>query len=113
MANLAYNPIEQSVWVGQVGLPGVNHAKLAIWCTRIWLVLLVVSIIKSLQSLKRDCSSPRERFMHLLTLLQNLSDLVNAVQFLPRGFLWSGQLSPLIVGIMGIISSTIGLYKLL
>ena len=48
-----------------------------------------------------------------LSLVQSLSDLVMAVHFLPRGLLWGGRLSTLLVGLCGTASSLLGLYKIL
>jgi peroxin-11C len=46
-------------------------------------------------------------------VVQSLSDLVMAVHFLPRGVLWGGRLSTVLVGLFGTLSSLIGLYKIL
>ena len=54
-----------------------------------------------------------QRFMAMLTVLQTLSDLMNAVHWLPEGFLWSGKLTCFWVGLFGTVSSVIGLYKVL
>ena len=48
-----------------------------------------------------------------ISLVQSLSDMVNAVHFLPPGVLWSGRLPTLMVGLVGTISSLLGLYKIL
>ena len=48
-----------------------------------------------------------------LSLLQSLSDLMNAVHFLPGGVLWGGRFPALLVGLFGTISSLLGLYKTL
>ena len=54
-----------------------------------------------------------QRFTAMLTVLQTLSDLMNAVHWLPEGFLWSGKLTCFWVGLFGTLSSVIGLYKIL
>ncbi len=56
----------------------------------------------------------KEEFRTLaLPLLQCLSDLVIAVHYLPKGYLWSEQLPLTAVGVFGLASSLIGLYGLI
>lgn len=115
IANLAYNPVEHAVWARQTSLLK-NNITLSVWCTKLWLILLVINIIRTVQSMSKHSKrkgSLQWKLSHLLDLIQNCTDLINAINFLPRGFLWSSRLSSVIVGVMGIISSTIGLYKLL
>ena len=52
------------------------------------------------------------RFHILLSIIQSLSDFVNAVHWLPEGVLWSGKLPLFWVGLLGTLSSLIGLYKI-
>lgn len=68
---------------------------------------------KSLPNIYSSSESLRkQRQMAILTLLQSLSDLMNAVHWLPNGVLWSGKLSLFWVGLFGTVSSMIGLYKI-
>ena len=53
----------------------------------------------------------KQRNVAVLVLLQSLSDLINAVHWLPDGILWSGKLSPFCVGLFGTVSSVIRLYN--
>ncbi|KAJ8311771.1 hypothetical protein KUTeg_011126 [Tegillarca granosa] len=46
-----------------------------------------------------------------LTLIQSLSDFMNAINWMPPGFLWAGKLSKARSGMFGTISSLIMLYK--
>ncbi|NXE71724.1 PX11C protein, partial [Calcarius ornatus] len=39
------------------------------------------------------------------------SDLCNAIHWLPPGFLWAGRFPPWLVGLLGTISSLIGIYQ--
>ncbi len=52
------------------------------------------------------------RFHIVLSIIQSLSDLINAVHWLPEGVLWSGKLPLFWVGLLGTLSSLIGLYKI-
>jgi len=54
-----------------------------------------------------------QRFVAMLTVVQTLSDLMNAVHWMPKGFLWAGHLTNFWVGFFGTVSSLIGLYKIL
>lgn len=121
-SSLAYYPIEHLAWAGQMSLINIDTGKYFTCCTVLWLCSLLVNIIKAFVALciefKRagritanTVQVPQIRLL-FLTLVQNFADLVNAIQFLPPGILWSSQLSPIIVGTLGIISSVIGLYRL-
>lgn len=105
-----------------MSLINIDTGKYFTWCTVLWLCSLIVNIIKAFISLFIEFKRagqvtaiivrvPQIRLL-FLTLVQNFADLVNAIQFLPPGILWSSQLSPIIVGSLGIVSSTIGLYRL-
>ena len=47
----------------------------------------------------------------VVTLIGSVADVGNAVHWLPGGFLWSGMLSQLVVGLLGTISSASMLYN--
>lgn len=47
----------------------------------------------------------------VLNIVSNLADLSNAIHWLPPGFLWAGQFPPWLVGLLGTISSLIGIYQ--
>ncbi|XP_060082984.1 peroxisomal membrane protein 11C-like [Ylistrum balloti] len=46
-----------------------------------------------------------------LLLFQSLFDFMNAISWMPPGFLWSGKLSPAQNGVLGMISTGIMLYR--
>ena len=54
-----------------------------------------------------------QRFAATLTVIETLSDLMNAVHWMPQGFLWAGKLTNVWVGLFGTVSSLIGLFKVL
>jgi peroxin-11C len=115
--SLSFSPLEQMSWSGQVNLTRIDHSAISLWCTKLWIVSIIVNIIRELKSISKENKSNAnyhsKMFLHILTLIQNSADFVNAIQFLPRGFLWSDRLNSIVVGLMGIISSAIGLYKIL
>ena len=54
-----------------------------------------------------------QRFDLLIELVQHVADVMNAVHWMPPGFLWGGSLSPIFVGLNGVVSSFLGLYRML
>lgn len=48
----------------------------------------------------------------LLSILGCMADLGNAIHWMPHGFLWAGRFPPWLVGLMGTISSLVGLIKM-
>ena len=52
-----------------------------------------------------------QRHLAVLTIVQCLSDMFNAVHWMPPGFLWGGTFSKAMVGLFGTVSSLIDLYK--
>lgn len=47
----------------------------------------------------------------ILCIVSCLSDLTNAIHWMPPGFLWGGCSPTWFVGLMGTISSLIGIYQ--
>ncbi|XP_009863892.1 PREDICTED: peroxisomal membrane protein 11C, partial [Apaloderma vittatum] len=47
----------------------------------------------------------------ILSILTDVADLCNAIHWLPPGFLWAGRFPPWLVGLLGTISSLIGIYQ--
>ena len=58
-----------------------------------------------LRVLRRMC------FQSTLSLVRCMSDLMNAIHYLPSGVLWGGMLPRVWVGLFGTISSLMGLYR--
>ena len=52
-------------------------------------------------------------FEELLSLVQNICNIMNAVNWMPRGILWAQKLPKVWVGVFGALSSLVGLYKIL
>lgn len=51
----------------------------------------------------------RDNYLHVI---ENLADLINAVNWLPAGILWAEKFSSKFTGGMGTISSAIKLYRI-
>lgn len=47
----------------------------------------------------------------VLSIVSNMADLSNAIHWLPPGFLWAGRFPPWLVGLLGTVSSLIGIYQ--
>lgn len=48
----------------------------------------------------------------LLSILSSMADLSNAIHWMPPGFLWAGRFPNWLVGLMGTMSSLIGLIQM-
>lgn len=54
----------------------------------------------------------RKMRRELLSVLGSMADLSNAIHWMPPGFLWAGRFPNWLVGLMGTISSLIGLIQM-
>lgn len=50
--------------------------------------------------------------LEVLTCVRLTLDLVHAISTLPAGFLWASKLKPWHVGLIGTVSSALGLYQM-
>lgn len=53
----------------------------------------------------------RQKF-EILTCIRLSLDLIHAINTLPPGFLWASKLKPWHVGLIGTVSSILGLYQI-
>lgn len=58
-------------------------------------------------------SLAREEISERLQILQNMADFMNAINFLPAGFLWSSKFTTQQSGFFGLISTFLMLYSIL
>ncbi|KAM8961260.1 peroxisomal membrane protein 11C [Pelodytes ibericus] len=121
-----YYPCEHIAWAADAG---VVHTKSEKWwtaSTALWGFSLFLGIIRSLvilhklrrpknQSGKDLPKSRGEIKSHMrsevMTIISSASDLINAIHWMPPGFLWGGCSPTWLVGLMGTISSVIGIYQ--
>ncbi|KAH3826789.1 hypothetical protein DPMN_128701 [Dreissena polymorpha] len=54
----------------------------------------------------------QQSWAQYLCIVENLADLINAINWMPQGFLFGGQFSSKFTGAMGTISSLLKLYRL-
>ena len=128
-----YYPVEHFAWAADLKLLPMNSTPIWTMAIVLWALPLLVSLIRTTTQLlrhavgdhsKHPTSSPREgredlalqklkreKFMLQLDLLQFVCDLIMAVFWMPAGFLWGGKLPASCWGLLGTISSLIGLYK--
>ena len=129
LCNQLYYPVEHVAWAADNHLLPVNSGPL--WTTTVilWALPLLITLIRTLKGLAEvrlqlqhfranptsDPVRTREvmsrQFTLTLDIVQTLCDLCLAVFWMPPGFLWAGKLSALCWGLMGTMSSFIGLYK--
>lgn len=133
---LVYYPTEHLAWAADRNLIGIHSNHLWMTTTILWVVSLSLGIARALLHLTHiatqldkkgeqngratDASSKRrreyllqQRWLAVVTIVQNSADMVNAVNRLPAGVLWAGKVSPFLSGLFGTIASILGLYRLL
>ncbi|NXY53632.1 PX11C protein, partial [Callaeas wilsoni] len=128
VANQLYYPCEHLAWAADVGIVAAGSQKWWARSTALWGCALLLSILRSLRILfqlrrklsqhKCSTSSPQSQQKlraqlkaEVLSILMDTADLSNAIHWLPPGFLWAGRFPPWLVGLLGTISSLIGIYQ--
>ncbi|NWR77265.1 PX11C protein, partial [Centropus unirufus] len=127
LANQLYYPCEHLAWAADAGVVRVRSQRWWTLSTALWALALLLSILRSLRVLvqlrgklrQHKCTpSPQSREevkaqvkAEVLSVLADAADLSNAIHWLPPGFLWAGRFPPWLVGLMGTVSSLIGIYQ--
>ncbi|NWH90742.1 PX11C protein, partial [Aegithalos caudatus] len=128
VANQLYYPCEHLAWAADVGIVRAGSQKWWARSTALWGCALLLGILRSLRILfqlrrklsqhKCSTSSPQSQQKlraqvkaEVLSILMDTADLCNAIHWLPPGFLWAGRFPPWLVGLLGTISSLIGIYQ--
>ncbi|XP_038020065.1 peroxisomal membrane protein 11C isoform X2 [Motacilla alba alba] len=141
VANQLYYPCEHLAWAADVGIVRAASQKWWTRSTALWGCALLLGILRygrdghgdgpalaagSLRILfqlrrklsQHKCTSPQRQQKlraqvkaELLSILMDTADLSNAIHWLPPGFLWAGRFPPWLVGLLGTISSLIGIYQ--
>ncbi|NWS78898.1 PX11C protein, partial [Crotophaga sulcirostris] len=127
LANQLYYPCEHLAWAADAGIVRVRSQKWWTLSTALWALALLLGILRSLRILfqlrgklrQHKCtSSPLSQKevkgqvkAELLSILAEAADLSNAIHWLPPGFLWAGRFPPWLVGLLGTVSSLIGIYQ--
>ncbi|XP_061682224.1 peroxisomal membrane protein 11C isoform X2 [Syngnathoides biaculeatus] len=128
LANVAdqlYYPCEHVAWAADAHLVRVKSDRWWLFSTVLWGTSLLLGILRSLRVmtlLKRKlgkcdqdgssrCQIHRQMRAELLSILRAMTDLSNAIHWMPPGFLWAGKFPAWLVGLMGTISSVVGLIE--
>ncbi|XP_035203942.1 peroxisomal membrane protein 11C [Oxyura jamaicensis] len=127
VADQLYYPCEHVAWAADTGIIRTSSSKWWDVSTRLWGLSLLLGILRSLRILfrlrkqlreQKRASSPQDQKKmkarvksEVLSIVSNVADLANAIHWLPPGFLWAGQFPPWLVGLLGTISSLIGIYQ--
>ena len=129
-----YYPVEHIAWAADLRLISTSSYHFWTMAVVLWGISLLVNCIQNILFLiktsdhrhrksKPESASTNntnsglesvrvQRHMAVLTVVESLCDVMNAVHWLPDGILWSGKLPLLWVGLFGSVSSLIGLYKI-
>ncbi|XP_053321706.1 peroxisomal membrane protein 11C [Spea bombifrons] len=127
IADQLYYPCEHVAWAADAG---VIHAKSEKWwtaSTALWGLSLLLGILRSIRILHKlrrhkekhtgkdlPKSQGEIKFQmrsEVLNIISSTSDLANAIHWMPPGFLWGGCSPNWFVGLLGTISSLIGIYQ--
>ncbi|NXR41992.1 PX11C protein, partial [Zosterops hypoxanthus] len=126
VANQLYYPCEHLAWAADVGIVRAGSRRWWARSTALWGCALLLGILRSLRILfqlrrklsQHKCTSPQSQQKlraqmkaEVLSILMDTADLSNAIHWLPPGFLWAGKFPPWLVGLLGTISSLIGIYQ--
>uniref|UniRef100_A0A8D0H111 Peroxisomal biosis factor 11 gamma n=1 Tax=Sphenodon punctatus TaxID=8508 RepID=A0A8D0H111_SPHPU len=127
VADQLYYPCEHVAWAADAEVIRANSHRWWALSTALWGLSLLLAIGRSLRilfQLRRKLSKPpsgtaqpsRQEIkaqvkLEVWSIVSNLADLSNAIHWLPPGVLWAGQFPPWLVGLMGTVSSLIGIYQ--
>ncbi|NWT46111.1 PX11C protein, partial [Chroicocephalus maculipennis] len=128
LANQLYYPCEHVAWAADAGVLRVSSQKWWTLSMGLWAFSLLLGILRSLRILfqlrrklrqhKGSTSSPLSQKetkaqvkAEVLSILTDMADLSNAIHWLPPGILWAGRFPPWLVGLLGTVSSLIGIYQ--
>ncbi|KAL1023252.1 hypothetical protein UPYG_G00038310 [Umbra pygmaea] len=127
-ADQLYYPCEHIAWAADAQIISAKSDKWWLLSGILWGLSLIFGILRSmrvilllrkkLKKLRQDDSSGsrsqlrRQVRGEVLSILSSMADLSNAVHWMPPGFLWAGQFPDWLVGLMGTISSVIGLIQM-
>ncbi|XP_034035955.1 peroxisomal membrane protein 11C [Thalassophryne amazonica] len=128
VADQLYYPCEHIAWAADAELIRINSNKWWLFSVMLWGASLLLGILRSVhillllkKKLKRcemDRSGmsrtqlQRQMRRELLSVISSMADLGNAIHWMPPGFLWAGRFPSWLVGLLGSISSVIGLIQM-
>uniref|UniRef100_V9LBD7 Peroxisomal membrane protein 11C-like protein n=1 Tax=Callorhinchus milii TaxID=7868 RepID=V9LBD7_CALMI len=134
-ADQLYYPCEHLAWAADTSIISIQAEGWWTATTLLWGLALATGVVRSFRALlllrKRLRKSENRGHVQvgdsptfsrkvykmevraeILNIISNLSDLGNAIHWMPAGFLWSGKFPDWLVGLMGSVSSLIGVYQM-
>jgi len=132
-ADQLFYPIEHIAWASDQQIVHLDSSSWWYSSTFLWLLSLYLNLLKVIRSLfilqrkkkvvalieTSDLSSDmlakklhQNIQLELLSIIEYGTDLINAIHWMPKSFLWGGKLQLWQVGLFGLISSIIGGYKM-
>ncbi|KAL4658814.1 Peroxisomal membrane protein 11C-like [Arapaima gigas] len=135
IADQLYYPLEHIAWAADAHLIRAKSDKWWTLSTVAWGTSLLLGILRSVRILMllrkklrqngrtvqnnvsetavgRTTEIQEEVQGEVLSIICSMADLSNAIHWMPPGFLWSGCFPNWLVGLLGIVSSLIGLYQM-
>ncbi|RLV90685.1 hypothetical protein DV515_00014359 [Chloebia gouldiae] len=116
VANQLYYPCEHLAWAADVGIVRAGSRQWWARSTALWGCALLLGILRYGVGTGWARGGPAlapgsSKAVGVLSILMDTADLSNAIHWLPPGFLWAGKFPPWLVGLLGTISSLIGIYQ--
>ncbi|XP_063311560.1 peroxisomal membrane protein 11C-like isoform X2 [Pelobates fuscus] len=110
IADQLYYPCEHMAWAADAGVIRMKSDKWWTASTALWGLSLFLGILrKNLPKTRGEIKSQIRS--EVLSIISCTSDLVNAIHWMPPGFLWGGCSPTWLVGLLGTVSSLIGIYQ--
>ncbi|XP_041060531.1 peroxisomal membrane protein 11C [Carcharodon carcharias] len=135
LADQLYYPCEHLAWAADYKILNLNSGKWWTFSNSLWSLSLALGALRSfrvVQLLKKKLKGSQNKTYlkteesnnmsrrgyqirmraEILNIISCLADLANAIHWMPPGFLWAGKFPEWLVGLMGMVSSVIGLYQM-
>ncbi|XP_038633153.1 peroxisomal membrane protein 11C isoform X1 [Scyliorhinus canicula] len=135
VADQLYYPCEHLAWAADYRILNIKSDKWWTLSNSLWSLSLALGALRSfrvVQLLKKELKGSQNKAylkteesnnmsrrtyqirmrVETLNIISCLADLANAVHWMPPGVLWAGRFPEWLVGLMGTVSSVIGLYQM-
>lgn len=131
IADTIYYPIDKTCWLAEHKLLHVKNP--GFWdmlSSLFWLLSNYLNLIRTLRLIsitkyhEKHCDKPSnikvdpyinqmKQLLQNISIIRNCIDIIHAGSTLPNGMLWGGKLKAWQVGLIGTISSLLGMYQFL
>ncbi|XP_011630514.1 peroxisomal membrane protein 11B [Pogonomyrmex barbatus] len=121
MTNALYLLADHFIWIGRVGIVRINLEKWNRVANKYWLLTIVMSLIRDIYEIIKILEHKKNIFKqhHILSCLKNHKEvMMDTIKngcdlFIPLTALGITKCTPGTIGLLGIISSFIGLYTII